>query len=99
MQMDNAESQILDLAMGQIFSLNAFMLQVSLELARSQPDPQAWAKRFVSALYAQVDANEERMGPQAMRHNAHAFARQNLDQIAVSLQRSLSPPPTSGSRS
>jgi len=90
--MNERESpELLDQLMASGFVLQVFMLQVSLEIARSQPDPEAWAKRFFSTLHARVDGNEERIADR--RYPVHELARGQLDQLGAALSTLLTRPP------
>jgi hypothetical protein len=47
-----------DFVMAQCLSARAFMLSVSVELARMQPDPLKWTSKFISTLHARIDVHE-----------------------------------------
>ena len=51
---DESLCEELSLADGLI--LQAFMLQVSLELGRREPDPISWARGFIDELYQRLDS-------------------------------------------
>ena len=87
-------------ALSQLFSETlvtaAFRLEIALTLARSQPDPVEWAKKFISTLHARLDANEKRIGASDALH-AHERARGKIDGLAAELLKPLQPPlPQSG---
>lgn len=78
------------------FVLQAFMLQVSLELAHLQPDPENWARRFVNTLAGRIDGNEQRMRdaghtPETASH-VHARCRERVDVLGATLHRVLQLP-------
>ena len=78
---------LLDQLMANAFVLNAFMLQISLELAKQQSDPQQWAAAFISELHSRVDANEARVG--ADGRPIHEIARQLFDTLGFQLRQIL----------
>lgn len=45
-----------ELSLADDLTLQAFMLQVSLELGRGKPDPVSWARGFVDELIVRMDA-------------------------------------------
>lgn len=45
-----------ELSLADGLTLQAFMLQISLELGRGKPDPISWARGFVDELYLRLDA-------------------------------------------
>ena len=51
---DYVSGEELSLADG--LTLQAFMLQVSLELARDKPDPLSWARRFTDEILMRLNA-------------------------------------------
>lgn len=81
----------IDRLMASSFVLEVFMLQMCLELARQAPDPQTWAKRFVSTLHARIDGNEERTNDR--RYPVHELARSQLDRLGNTLSDLLKRPP------
>jgi hypothetical protein len=89
--MDDAP-ELLDQLMADGFTLAAFMLEVSLHLARGQSDPQAWARQFVSKLHERMDANEQKM-PDAQRYPVHELARGRIDMLGRHLAQLLQLPP------
>lgn len=70
------------------FVLQAFMVQVSLELAREKDDPAAWARSFVTMLTERVDANEAQH-PSSDDYPVHELARGQIDTLGVHLDRIL----------
>ncbi len=48
------EAVINELSLADGLVLQAFMLQMSLELGRSKPDPASWARGFVDELYQRI---------------------------------------------
>ena len=66
-----------------------FMTQMIVELARTQPDPLAWAQQFVARLHERIDANEERMDDR--RYPVHELARSQVDSLGRDLTRILQP--------
>lgn len=73
------------------FMLEVFMLQISLEMARTKDDPQAWARDFVVALQARIDGNEERVNDR--RYPVHELARASTDRLGNALAQLLRLPP------
>ena len=73
------------------FVSQVFLLQIALEMARAQPDPEAWAKRFFSTLHARIDSNEERMDDR--RYPVHELARGQIDSLAATAAQLLKLPP------
>lgn len=70
------------------FVLQAFMVQVSLELARDKDDPAAWARSFVNALTERVDTNEA-YHPSSDEYPVHELARGQIDSLGAHLERIL----------
>jgi len=70
------------------FVLQAFMVQVSLELAREKDDPGAWARSFVNMLTERGDANEARH-PSSDDYPVHELARGQIDKLGAQLERIL----------
>ena len=77
--------------------LRAFMLSVSVELARTKPDPVAWMTGFISILHARVDVNEQNTGAIALRAPVHELARKTFDNLGRGMEKILNPPPGSQS--
>ena len=48
------DAVISELSLADGLMLQAFMLQVSLELGRNKPDPVSWARGFVDELYLRM---------------------------------------------
>jgi hypothetical protein len=91
---DNSLNEILDQLIAADFTLRAFMLEVSIELARGRPDAQAWAAKFITNLHARVDGNEAFVGSAAQVHSFHELARKNLDGLGRDLLQVLRLPPS-----
>lgn len=86
------EPDILDHMMANGFVLEVFMLQIALDQARTKDSPKEWARDFVSALYARIDANEGRMELDGSR--VHELARGSFDRLARQLDQLLDIPPS-----
>lgn len=71
-----------DFLMGSGFMLEVFMLQMTLEVARSKDNPEEWVRGFVSKMHERVDANEARTGTD-QRYPAHELARQGFDRLGA----------------
>jgi hypothetical protein len=78
-----------DFAMAQCLSARAFMLSVSVELARMQPDPLKWTSKFISTLHARIDVNERSLGQIALRLPVHELARKEFDVLGQRLEDAL----------
>lgn len=94
--MDDPEAlgKLLDQLIADGFVLRVFMLQVALELASGQADPQAWARQFISTLHERVDSNEAETRRKGGEGPSHEHARETLDQIGRHLVRMLALPPS-----
>lgn len=90
---DDPNGKIFDELIADGYTLRAFMLQVSVELARNKPNPQNWAKGFISSLHARIDANESAVGDAAGKFPSHEMARRNLDSLGKELLHILQLPP------
>lgn len=90
--MEDSEPELLDMLMANGFMLEVFMLQMSLEMARQQPDPQAWARAFIETLHHRMDSNEGRVGELAQRYPVHELSRLRIDQLGQALTRLLQLP-------
>lgn len=66
-----------------------FMMQMSLEFAKTRSDPQAWVTEFINNLYERIDANELGVG---MQHRIHTIARERVDLLGATLRHSLTRP-------
>lgn len=88
--MDNPNPELEDFLMANGFMLEVFMLQVSLELARSKEAPGDWARAFVTKLHERVDANEARTDDR--RYPVHELARQGFDRLGSHLDQVLKLP-------
>lgn len=75
--------ELLDALMANGFMLEVFMLQLTMEMARSKPDPAKWSKDFVNALHERIDANELRMDDR--RYPVHELARRGFDRLGETL--------------
>ena len=75
------------------FTANAFMLEVALQLAKQQPDPEKWATDFISNLHSRVDGSEERMDAVAQEQPIHELSRQHVDDLGRALLTVLRLPP------
>lgn len=80
----NEELDLTDMFMANGLMLEAFMLQVSLELAKEKPDPADWAKEFVTTLHSRIDANEIRTDDR--RYPYHELSRQGFDRLGSALK-------------
>ena len=89
---DDPFGRLLDQLIATDFTLRAFMLEVSIELAKGKPNPMTWAQQFVSNMQARVDANESFVGELARELPSHELARGNLDGLGRDLLRVLSAP-------
>jgi hypothetical protein len=89
---DEGLGELVDQFMADGFTLHAFMLQVAYELAKKEPDPEAWAKSFVSSLHEWVDVNEGRMGARGQKYPVHEIARHRIDRLGHELTRLLGRP-------
>jgi hypothetical protein len=85
---DDGEEQLLNQLMANGFVLEVFMLQMTLEMARSQPEPQSWARAFVNKMAERIDANEIRADDR--RYPVHELSRQSLDRLGTHLTMILS---------
>jgi hypothetical protein len=74
-----------DFMMAQSLAARAFMLSISVELARLQTDPETWARAFVSTLHARIDVHERSLGPIALRTSMHEMARKEFDVLGQRL--------------
>jgi hypothetical protein len=70
------------------FVLQAFMLQMSLEIAKTKDDPSAWSKAFVTMITERIDANESRH-PNSDEHPVHELARSQVDTLGTHLDQIL----------
>ena len=77
--MDEDLDRLLDQLMADGFTLGAFMLRVSVELARRHTNPEAWAEQFILDLHSGMDENEARMG--ARGRPIHELARRRIDTL------------------
>ena len=84
---DEHQAKVLDNLMADVLVGQVFMLEMSLELARQQPEPQAWARRFISKMQERVDGNAR--GVESSRFPAHELARQRLEQRGQELYKML----------
>jgi hypothetical protein len=78
-----------DFVMAQCLSTRAFMLSVSVELARMQPEPFKWTSKFISTLHARIDVNERSLGPIALRLPVHELARKEFDVLGPRIEEAL----------
>jgi hypothetical protein len=67
-----------------------FMIQMSLEFAKTRPEPQTWVTEFVNNLYERIDSNELGVG---MQHRIHTIARERVDLLGATLRNNLTPRP------
>ncbi len=88
--MDDETEALLDLLMADGFVLTAFMIQVSLELARLNSNPKQWAEEFISNLHSRVDRNESVVGIEGLP--LHELARRRIDVVGHNLTEVLSLP-------
>jgi hypothetical protein len=88
-QMDEDTSGLLDSLMADGFLFFAFMIHMSLELACTKSDPQAWTREFISKLHSAMDNNENMMGQEGQRLPIHELARLRVDQFSRNLQLAL----------
>ena len=87
--MQDEDTHTLDVAfMADGLTLMVFMIQMSLEFARTRPDPQAWVTNFTDSLYQRIDANELGVG---MEHRIHTIARERVDLLGATLRHALTP--------
>jgi CO dehydrogenase/acetyl-CoA synthase delta subunit len=86
-QINLAEFQ--DFVMAQNLAARAFMLSVSVELARMKPAPAEWARNFISALHARIDVHEQSSGPIASQSPVHETARKEFDVLGQRLDEAL----------
>ena len=78
-----------DFVMAQNLAARAFMLSVSVELAKLQSDPENWSKTFISTLHARIDVHERSLGPVASRLPSHEMARKEFDVLGQRLEHAL----------
>lgn len=91
---DDPYGPLLDQLIASHFTLRAFMLEISVELARSKERPEAWATNFIASLHSRIDANEAYVGEMAMTLPSHEMARQNVDSLGKDLHAILRLPPS-----
>lgn len=82
---DQLLEQSLDMLMGNVVALKAFMVNVSVTLSRTQPDLEQWARQFIANLHASVDTNETTHGPEATNAPLHEIARSAIDDVGNSI--------------
>jgi hypothetical protein len=80
---EEREPALADWLMASGMMLEAFMLEISLQLARKRADPQDWARSLISSLTARIDANEQRMDDR--HYPMHELARQGFDRLGRQL--------------
>ena len=85
--MDEDLDRLLDQLMADGFTLGAFMLRVTVELARRHTNPEAWADQFILDLHSGMDENEARMG--AGGRPIHELARRRVDILGHEVGRLL----------
>ena len=85
--------QTLDHLLGNAFAMKAFMIGVTVFLARSQGDPEQWARQLITSLHASVDANERGIGDDATREPFHEGARAAFDEVGRAILRQLAEHP------
>ena len=86
---EDTHTHSLDVAfMADGLTLMVFMIQMSLEFARTRSDPQAWVTNFTDSLYRRIDANELGVG---MEHRIHTIARGRVDLLGATLRHALTP--------
>lgn len=85
--MNDELPELEDFLMGSGFMLEVFMLQMTLELARSKDNPEEWARGFVTKLHERIDANEARVDDR--RYPTHELARQGFDRLGAQVNQIL----------
>jgi hypothetical protein len=90
----SAAPELLDQLMADGLALRVFMLQVSIELSRAQPDPNKWATTFVQTLHERIDANESNADDATRRFPFHELARTRIDSLGKDLRAILQLPPS-----
>jgi hypothetical protein len=89
---DDKYGNLLDQLIGGHFTMQVFMLELSVQLARTQSHPEQWASGFISSLHARIDGNENRIGAAARELPSHEMARQNFDLLGKDLLQELKRP-------
>jgi hypothetical protein len=83
----HTHTHTLDVAfMADGLTLMVFMIQMSLEFAKTKTEPQAWVTGFINNLYERIDANELGVG---MEHRIHTIARERVDLLGATLRNML----------
>lgn len=86
-------TELFDFVMADHLTMRAFMLSVSVELARThEDDPIRWMSEFISTLHARVDVNEASLGPGASRLPIHEMARKKIDSLGQDIEKILRSP-------
>ena len=86
---DAVISSLMDFMLAEAAAFRAFMLSVSLEMAKEHEDPLKWANEFISTLHVRIDVNEQSLGPLASRLPAHEMARKTFDHLGSHLEKIL----------
>jgi len=66
-------------------AVRVFMTEVAVQLAQAQPDPDAWARRFIADLHDRLARIETQLSPAGAWEGKLAHARERLDILAQNL--------------
>jgi hypothetical protein len=88
--------KMLDDLVGTEYAVLAFMVQLSVEIARSKPDPQAWARAFVSEMHERLNEHERSArkagADEQINERTHELSRSRLDLLGQHLAQILARP-------
>jgi hypothetical protein len=81
--MDGELSEMLDDLVGSEYAALAFMVQLSIELALAKPDPEAWARKFVTEMHERLTEHEKKArdggADEQINEKTHGLAHTRID--------------------